>query len=294
MSRELTWQLFLDEVVPQTLSEAGVEQAQVDRTVVDIADRARSYAACGRQARLALRTLAIEDVAQFHPEQAPVGVKADTAVVIRNSLLEDLHANGPVGSEHLFRLTYLGCGALNQWLTERANTADAHPPAGLFSPVLEHPRGWAALQAAGTAVQRGGRVGFRLPNAPVPPVPQVTAAATVRQDGVHIRSALSGLDDTLVSMMRRTEAGELNVWFTVSLSRYSRDASTIALLLDFALSRGRDVLTTNLLIRPGEVFVRKQPLLTADVDRPLAGLRDVRGLAGLHAKYARTLAAQAG
>lgn len=289
MKQELTWPLYLAKVVPDVLGGAGVDAEQIQRTVDDLTSRARAYAAGGRLSRLALRATAAEDVVAYDPATAPLGVRAETAAVVRNSNVEHLHAHGPLGDAELYQLTYLASAALNGWFAEHNNDADRHPPTGVFAGVVDHPRGWAALGALGTAYSNGGRVAFRLPAGPVPPVPPVTGTARAGTGGVNVRCGLDGVDASLGELLAQTARGQDVIWATSTLSRYSRDPVMIAMLLDFALAHGRTVITTNAMIRPGEVFVRRHPLLAPDHRNYIQGLRDTRGLAGLHAKTVRNL-----
>jgi hypothetical protein len=56
------------------------------------------------------------------------------------------------------------------------------------------------------------------------------------------------------------------------------------------LAHGGAILTTNFLIRPGETFARRPPLIAADSHNPLSAMTPER-LPGLQAKFVRDLLA---
>ncbi len=126
--RTLTWKLFISDALPDLLGAAGTSSDKITRIAADIERRAQDYASGGRAARRALRVPFTDDVATFQPVEAPVGVRADAAVVVRNSLLEDEHARGAVEDSDLTSIMTLATGALNEWLRMNSNTAEHTPP----------------------------------------------------------------------------------------------------------------------------------------------------------------------
>ena len=255
----------------------------------DVQQRANDYSRGGPATRRALRAPFLDDVAGFQPTQAPIGCRADTAVVVRNSRLEDAHASSVVSDSDLLAITYLATGALNTWLSPRLNRRWNAPAAGVFARVPEHPRAYAALQALALAAEAGGRRAFRAPEAPVPQLP--VAGAHVDSGGKVRRSALAALDEPLLRQLAAVATGDQQVFFTSSLSRVSRDSVLLATVLEFVLAHGGTLLTTNFLLRPGEAFSRRPPLIAANTHNPLAALTDA-GLSGLHAKHVRHLLAE--
>jgi hypothetical protein len=79
---------------------------------------------------------------------------------------------------------------------------------------------------------------------------------------------------------------------TSALSRYSRDSAKLHRVLEFLLAHRATILTTNYLIRPADVWVRRGDLVKPNSRDPYAGLADTRGLAGTHRKLADAVTAQ--
>jgi hypothetical protein len=188
--RRLTWAVFVGEVLPGRLSEAGVGNDEVAEIVADVEQRSRDYAAGGRASRRALRAPFVDDVAAFEPAEAPLGVRAETAVVVRSSLLENAHARGTVDDPALTEITYLATGPLNAWLAEHNNTAERDLPVGVFAGFADHPRAYAALTTVALAAENGGRRAFHMANAPRPSVPLASS-----HEGKDVRIRRSGLAD---------------------------------------------------------------------------------------------------
>jgi hypothetical protein len=285
----LTWDLYLAETLPSLLSESGVDADEAATIVADVEQRGHDYISGGRASRRALRVPFLDDVAEFAPDEAPIGCRADVAVVVRNSLLEEAHARGLVGDAKLFELTYLATGAFNAWSSQHLNRDEDAPPVGVFAGVTEHPRAYAALQALALAAESGGRQAFRMPDGPVPELPEPgmhkMSAGRVR------RSALSALDGPLVRELSALGSGEIEVAFASSMSRYSRNSILLATVVEFVLAHGGTLLTTNFLLRPGEAFCRRPPLVGSASHDPLSKLSADR-LPGLQAKKVRKIQKQ--
>ncbi|MFI5429612.1 hypothetical protein ACHMWU_26165 [Aeromicrobium sp. UC242_57] len=216
----LTWADYLADVLPAILPEAGLTSDSVLAIIKDVGSRAQGYAAGGRSARRALRTPFLDDVVDFNPAEAPLPVRADVAVVVRNSILEDQHAAGLVVDNHLAEATHLACAPLNTWLREHSNSSEHDPPSGPFSAMVDFPRAYAALQALALAAEAGGRRAFRSPvGAVVPKLPTAHQGEVERTaTGFVRRSAISDLDQGLVQILRGVADGEIDCLF-VSLSR---------------------------------------------------------------------------
>lgn len=288
-NRTLTWELYLAETLPSLLAEASVEAGEAAAIVGDVEQRGRDYIGGGRASRRALRVPFLDDVAEFKPDEAPIGCRADVAVVVRNSRLEDAHARSQVSDANLFEITYLATGALNVWLSKHLNADEDAPPVGVFAEVAERARAYAALQALALAAESGGRQAFRMPDGPVPELP--APGAHEMSAGKVRRSALSALDEPLVRDLSSLGSGEMEVVFASSLSRYSRNSVLLAAVVEFVLAHGGTLLTTNFLLRPGEAFCRRPPLIGADSHDPLSKLSPDR-LPGLQAKYVRLIREQ--
>lgn len=287
--RTLTWELYLAETLPSLLAEAGVSDDEAAAIVADVEQRGRDYISGGGASRRALRVPFLDDVAEFMPEEAPIGCRADVAVVVRNSLLEDAHARSLVSDAKLVEITYLATGAFNAWSSQRLNRDEDAPPVGVFAAIAEHPRAYAALQALALAAEGGGRKAYRMPDGPVPELP--TPGAHEISAGKVRRSALAALDEPLVRDLTALGSGEMEVAFASSLSRYSRNSTVLATVVEFVLAHGGTLLTTNFMIRPGEAFSRCPPLVGADSHDPLSVLTTDR-LPGLQAKHVRMILKQ--
>jgi hypothetical protein len=290
-NRTLTWELYLTETLPSLLAEAGIGSDEAAAIIADVEQRGRDYIRGGRASRRALRAPFLDDVAEFEPREAPIGCRADTAVVVRNSALEEVHAGGVVGDGQLVKITYLATGALNAWSSDHQNRSEDAPPVGVFAVVADYPRAYAALQALALAAEGGGRQAFRMADGLVPELPQ--PGEHEDSSGKVRRSALSALDQVLLSSLEAVAAGRTDVLVTSSLSRYSRDYTLLGTVLEFVLAHGGTILTTNFLLRPREVFARRPPLIGADSHDPLSPITTDR-LPGLHAKFVRRLLEELG
>jgi len=97
---------------------------------------------------------------------------------------------------------------------------------------------------------------------------------------------LSGVDprfdQKLLTMMRQAEAGETDFVYVSALSRFSRDSAKLLRILDFLLAHGVRVLTTNMLLRAEDVWVRRKHLLKPVSEDPMTNLRKTEGLVGAH------------
>jgi hypothetical protein len=96
---------------------------------------------------------------------------------------------------------------------------------------------------------------------------------------------------TLPTRTCRPTEGDF-VLCTSALSRYSCNSEKLHRILEFLLAHRATILTTNYLIRPTDVWVRRGALVKPDSSRPFAGALDTRGLAGPHRKVAESVAAQ--
>ena len=63
-------------------------------------------------------------------------------------------------------------------------------------------------------------------------------------------------------------------------------------MLEFLLAHDATILTTNYLIRPGDVWVRRGDLVKPNSRDPYAGIANTHGLSGTHRKLADTITTQ--
>jgi hypothetical protein len=98
-------------------------------------------------------------------------------------------------------------------------------------------------------------------------------------------------DRHLVGLLRQA-ADEKVVLCTSALSRYSRNSAKLHRILEYTRAHNIPILTTNYLIRPNDVWVRRGDLIKPRSDDPYAGVAQLRGLAGAHRKIAENVTAQ--
>jgi hypothetical protein len=144
----------------------------------------------------------------------------------------------------------------------------------------------------------GGRQALRLPAAPVPDLPAggelAEASPSASDETLTVFSAIDPrFDQNLIGLLSRAAAGEM-LLVTSALSRYSRNSEKLHRILEFLLAHEATILTTNYLIRPTDVWVRRGALVKPDSKQPYAGVVNTRGLAGTHRKLAERIAAQYG
>jgi hypothetical protein len=87
---------YCDEVLYPMLTEGCyVDAALASAISADVLKRARSFVVLPDSVRDVLMTPFIEEVFDHDPPEGTLEMKAAVTVVVRNSLLEDAHANGP-------------------------------------------------------------------------------------------------------------------------------------------------------------------------------------------------------
>jgi hypothetical protein len=119
----------------------------------------------------------------------------------------------------------------------------------------------------------------------------VAAPASSRDERVVVQSAIDpAMNEQLVLMLKYAIDGGIPLFIT-SLSRLSRNMDKLLYLMELLLSHGVPIVTTNYLIRPSDVWVRKGQLLQPDSFKPEIGLSDLSGLAGSHRKVVETVRA---
>jgi hypothetical protein len=99
----------------------------------------------------------VEEVAFYEPQSAPLPLRGTVAVVVRSSLLEEAHANGPVNAGGI-----QGSPAWQPHLCHTSSLAAALNPDpvgnNLFAGLpTAYPRAWACLTAVTHAFAKGGR-----------------------------------------------------------------------------------------------------------------------------------------
>lgn len=276
------WDRFCDDLLPAFLLQEGTDTTLVSQITADLRRRAESYAASSARARDVLRAPFLEETVGYEPRQAPVSVLTSVAIVVRCSLLEEAHANGPIDAGGIQAITTLAAGPLLTYLNASYNLDFTGAPAGCFAGLdTRHPRAWAALsQIAGHS---GGRVGYHPPAGPVPSLPDETVDARVTAAGHVVLSAIDPrFDQRAIDLLQQVASGQLPLVFVSHLSRLSRNLDKLFSMVEFILAHGAAILTTNYLLRPGETWVRGKRLVPPSTDDPLGPLHDHRGLTGAH------------
>jgi hypothetical protein len=98
-------------------------------------------------------------------------------------------------------------------------------------------------------------------------------------------------DQHLLRLLQQASDGPM-VLFTSALSRYSRNSTKLHRVLEFLLAHKATILTTNYLIRPGDVWVRHGDLIKPNSRDPYPGIAATRGLSGTHRNLATTVTSQ--
>lgn len=74
---------------------------------------------------------------------------------------------------------------------------------------------------------------------------------------------------------------------TSALSRYSRNSDKLHRTLEYLLAHRTTILTSSYLIRPTDVWIRREPLVRPDSTDPYTTIACTRGLTGTHRKQAK-------
>jgi hypothetical protein len=115
-----------------------------------------------------------------------------------------------------------------------------------------------------------------------------------REDGQVVLDGVDPrFDQVAMHLLNEVVNGDRDLVYVSHLSRLSRNTEKLPRTLEIILAAGVPVLTTNMLLRPNDVWVREPEAFIAPVSTdPLVGLRELRGLAGSHRKLVASLADQ--
>jgi hypothetical protein len=289
---------FCSEILPGMLVEAcNVAAPDASRVAEDILLRAEAAARLDRASCEILAAPFFEESFRHEPDEASAWMKAITTLVIRNSQLEDLHANGPVNAGGITAVTTYGLGPLSHLIAaRRRRPLPDGPPDDPFAGLADaYPRAWACLDALQTSLNSGGgRVGYRLPEALLPELPDATEV-TEAQPADHLEmpsDAFTGVvfsgidprfDQNAVRWLKAAQNEELMFGLS-SLSRISRNSRKLMRVLEFLLAHKARILTANYLLSCKEVWVRRHDLVEPDSEHPMNGFRDLSGVSGSHRK----------
>ena len=289
---------FCREVLPGMLIEAcGVAAPDASLVAEDVLARAEAAARLDQESCETLAAPFFEESFGYEPDDASPWMKAITTLVIRNSWLEEVHANGPVDAGGITGVTTYGTGPLSHLLAARLrHPVPAEVPDDPFAGLADaYPRAWSCLGALRTAlISGGGRVGYRTPQAPVPALPaKVEMVNAQTADHLELPSdaftavIFSGIDprfdQNAMRWLNAAEDEELLLGLS-SLSRISRNSRKLLRAMEFLLARQARILTVNYLLTCKEVCVRRHELVKPDSQDPMAGFSNMNGLNGSHRK----------
>jgi hypothetical protein len=282
----LDWDTYCDELVPQLLTRWGAGHF-AETVTAELHERAQGFADSGVRARDVLRAPFVEEVVGHQPEAAPVSILAAVCLIVRCTHLEEAHVEGHLHDDGIRSLTTTATRPLLEWLNERYCIEISAPPAGPFAGLdTTWPRAWAALEAL-TSVPDGGRESWRALNASEPELPGDNEIVEAERNtaGHVIASALDPrFDSDAAELLTTVEPGM--VIAILNISRLSRNTDKVMRMVEIILARGGSVLTSNLLIRPGEVHCRRGDLVKPTTRDIADVLLETAGLTGLHRKIA--------
>jgi hypothetical protein len=285
------------DVLPHMLTAAcGVDSDLAMRIGQDTLQRAEALATMPPRDQDVLIAPFIEEVFDHKPLDTSLDLKAKVTVVVRNSLLEQAHHSGQLTSA-IVPATEYATGPLSHFLAaRRRNPVDYQGPNPFVGLPARYPRAWACLDALTEAFADGGRQPLRLPAAPIPALPTgdevATAPPATHDDTTMVFSAIDPrFDQHLLDQLGKATGGDF-VACTSALSRYSRNSQKLHYILEFLLAHDASILTTNYLIRPTDVWVRRGDLVKPNSSNPTAGIAQPRGLAGAHRKLAQSITSQ--
>jgi hypothetical protein len=294
---------YCREVLPGMLIDVcGVAIEAAERVAQDVLARAEALCRLDYRRQEIIAAPFFEESFDHEPADAPLWTKAITTVIIRNGLLEELHADGPVESGGIQGITTYGLGPVSHLRAARRLNAITLPASqDIFGSLADrYPRAWACLdRLRGLLNEGGGRLGYRPPDAAVPVLPdpeelvKAPAASSVEVPSDKVQAVIFSaidprFDQSAYSVLKAALEGPgLIVGFS-ALSRISRNSDKLLRVLEFLLAHEARVLTTNYLLADGEVWVRKKELVKPDSHDWLAGWKVSKGLSGAHRKTVDT------
>jgi len=230
---------FCSEVLPGMLTEAcGVPAPDAAVVANDIRLRAEAVAHLDQTTREILAAPFFEDSFAYDPADASPWLKALTTLAVRNSQLEEVHANGPVNAGGIKVITTYALGPLSHLMAaRRRQPLPGEPPDDPFTSLADdYPRAWACLDALRQGlIAGGGRTGYKMPSTSLPALPdaaEVTDAPSAdlpSPTGEPIGVIFSGIDprfdQTAFEYLKAAQEGDLLLGLS-SLSRISRTAAS--------------------------------------------------------------------
>jgi hypothetical protein len=289
---------YCHEVLPDLLTSAGeVDEELAQRIGVDVLQRAEALATLSTRDQDVLTAPFIEEVFDHKPLDSPLDLKAKVTLVVRNSLLEQAHHDGPLDSSGIITLTEYAAAPLSHFLAARRREPVDYPGPNPFAGLAtRYTRAWACLTALTDGFADGGRQPLHLPAAPTPELPSgddITATTRSTHDpATTVFSAIDPrFDQRLIDLLTQA-TNDGFVLCTSALSRYSRNSDKLHRILEYLLAHNATILTTNYLIRPTDVWVRRGTLVKPHSRNAYEGIAQTHGLTGTHRKLAETITAQ--
>ncbi|WP_141983520.1 hypothetical protein [Saccharothrix saharensis] len=292
---------FCRELLPEILVKASlVKPSEAAAVGENVLARATAFAALPQQTQDVLAAPFAEEVFDHKPTTAPLDMLAATTVVVRNSRLELSHFSGLVEPGTLRMVTETALGPLSHLLA-----AARRGPVALTGPdpfenlAATYPRAWTCLEAlAETVANDSGRRDYRAPQVDgMPSLPESHEVIPDRRakhtpGGTLFDSVDPRFDEEFLRQLRVVvdqDGDEPKVFFVSALSRFSRNAHKQLRVVELLLAHEVTILTTNYMLRPHDVWVRRGTLVKPDSHNPLTGLHRLQGLTGAHRHMARRL-----
>lgn len=289
---------YCNEVLHPMLTEGCNVDATLASTIsADVLTRARAFVALPDSVSDVLMAPFVEEVFDHDPPEGTLRLKAAVTVVVRNSLLEEAHANGPLEAGGIQAITTAACAPLSHLLAASRRGHVRPDRDNMFAHLpITYPRAWAALTALTDTFSAGGRGAYRVPDAPTPDLPEpdelIDAPSAASDERISVMSAIDPRFDQRLTAMLDAAAYEGRVLWVSALSRISRNLDKLLRALEFLIAHNATILTTNYMIRNGDVWIRRDTLVKPVSNNPNACLTDPTGLTGAHKKAYEQVAKQ--
>lgn len=292
---------FCREILPDILIRVcAVKRAEAAAVGEDVLARATAFAALPQPAQEVLAAPFAEEVFDHEPTTAPLELLAATTVVVRNSRIEHSHVSGLVEPGGLHAVTEMAAGPLSHLLA-----AARREPIPLTGPdpfgdlSATYPRAWACLEAlADTIAHDNGRRDYRAPEVSgMPSLPQPHEVVPDRRaehikGGTLFNSIDPRFDEEFMRQLRvavHEQSDKPGVFFVSALSRFSRNSHKQLRVVELLLAHKVTILTTNYMLRPHDVWVRRGTLAKPNSHNPLAEMDRLQGLTGAHRQMVKQL-----
>lgn len=283
---------FCNDLLPGLLEEVcKVESSLAKQIGKDIIVRAEAFAALNDEAKDVLIAPFIEEVFDHRPDDSSLFLKGAVNVVVRNSMLEDVHTTGQVNSGGIQAITTQATAPLSHFLAARRRKPMEDDRKDLFDGLQEkYPHAWACLATLSHAHNVGGRVGYSSPENVVgvelPGREELIDAVLSKKAGRIVLNAIDPRFDKYTVDQLQMAADQGMPFVVSALSRFSRNQDKLMYIMEFLLTRKVPILTANYMLRTNDVWVRKnlcKPVSDAD---PGSALSNLDGLTGAHRRAA--------